>query len=164
MHLKSTILALFLFTILGGCKEEKVQNDPQPCEPIHSAYIIGKWHGPLYDGGLSNCVDALCIEFELNTYEDSTYSMDYLLFCSRCNPFEIYELADTGTYNFTCESTGSFTTRFHYNYIEGILELNSLTEPARILNIRWDGFWGLEIRTGELGLDFDGRLLVQKEE
>jgi hypothetical protein len=48
--------------------------------------------------------------------------------------------------------------QFTYEYIHGVLTLDSDAEPTRVLNIRWDGFWGLIIKTRELGLPFSSNL------
>lgn len=159
------LLFCLVLTIVTACKEDDdSSNEPLPCEDRHSELLIDTWNNPIYDGvGLDRCVDTVCIEFELTLHEDSTYSMDYLLFSSRSDPLEIHTLVDTGTYTFICEQRGSYTTRFSYSYVEGILELNSQTEPQRILDIRWDGFWGLIINPDELGLGYSARLLLQRD-
>ncbi|KAA3636026.1 MAG: hypothetical protein DWQ02_08925 [Bacteroidetes bacterium] len=159
------LITLIGITTWGGCKkEEPTKPESQPCVQEHSEFMIGKWNNPhYYETGIDMYNDSLDLEFELNLHADSTYAMEYFLFDTSFDPVVTYTLVDTGFYNFTCEGIGTFTTAFTYNYIDGILELNSFTEPARILDIRWDGLFGLGIKPEELGLGFSGRILIFRD-
>lgn len=161
---KKVIIVIFVVILVTGCQEESTGNEPQPCEEGDTELMIDRWNSPVFDGAIESCIDTLCIEFELELYEDATYAMNYLLFNSFQDSIQIHSLVDTGTYDFICESKGIFTTRFTYSYVEGVLELNSITEPLRTLGIRWDGFWGLDINPEDLGLGFSARLLLQRDE
>lgn len=159
-----TLLSLSILLVLA-CNEDEpapIDNGPWPCEDSHSAQMIDTWTNPIFDGGPNNCVDTNCIDFKLVLYEDSTYSLDYSLFISNFEPVELQSLSDTGTYNFICEARGTFSMRFTFPYIDGVLELNSMTEPFRALDTRWDGFWGLAINPEDLGFDYRARLLLQR--
>jgi hypothetical protein len=159
------IISCFSVVFVVNCEKDRVVNDePKACEASHREDFIAKWSTPVFDGGLMSCVDTLCIEFDLELFPDSTYLLSYVLFNSNQSPMPVYSLADTGIYRFDCMETGTFRTRFTYEYVKGTLELHSETEPLRILNIYWDAFWGLDIDPEELGLNFSARLLLQREE
>lgn len=155
------ILAVCMVGFFSCLNEDEIITDGLACLQEHNDQLIDDWSNPVFDGNREQCLDTLCLEFSLKLETDSTYQMNYLLFDSNADSLILFELADTGTYQFICEERGVFHQRFTFGYIEGQLLLGSNSEPLRTLNIRWDGFWGLQIQTIELGLEFNTRLILQ---
>ena len=157
----STLLIFCLLLLFACNQDDDVANMGEPCEAHNNDRIVDSWSSATYDPH-GSCLDGLCISCELVLREDATYQLNYSLFDFNQSPLVVHELQDMGTYSFECLERGTFQNRFTYSYINGVLVLDSATEPTRVLNIRWDGFKGLSIKTDELGLPFYANLLLQE--
>jgi hypothetical protein len=162
----STILLIIfvLFQILLISCSKNETNENLECHPNQNMALNGIWSNPtFYFNPSDNCVDTICIQFELHLKDDLQYELSYLLFDSRNNPLELFQILENGEFKFNCIESGVETRGTAYNYVDGKLILEPISGNDKILKVRKDGLFGLHIWTGDLGLEFNREILLQEQ-
>jgi hypothetical protein len=160
MHTSTTILLLGFLTIFCSCKSDddqpNLRNAEWECLPGIDENLLKEWKGaPLCNNAQEpHCSGDTCNFLRLQLNADSTYTLIYSLIEPRTTEPDTFELSEVGSFTFDCHRRGIFTTRFTFQFVEGMLTLNPTSALPREFPIRWDGFMGLQFRTNDLGLDF----------
>ncbi|MEL6833448.1 MAG: hypothetical protein AAFP77_10675 [Bacteroidota bacterium] len=160
------ILAILCSLLLYTCNSD--DDIPAPvideCEPDSGDVLITTWNNIAFLGGQELCMDTLCMFFELDIREDSTYSWDYLIFDERSAPLYIAEHHDTGTYTFDCQQGGVTSIQnLLFEYVEGNLLLHSDSGLQDTFEIDYDGFYGMQVLISTLDPALPDALMLVNE-